>query len=112
MKCPQCSFENPPDAKFCGKCGAAMPSPIPVIPTPPPSGEAVSQGLKIGIIVGSVFIPILGIIMGIIFMNDPNPEKKKAGKLWLMVGIGVIVAGCVCWLIMMMMAAAGGGGGY
>ena len=107
MKCPQCGFENTPDAKFCGKCGAPVQTTTP--PPPPPGGEVVSQGLKIGIIVGSIFIPILGIIMGIIFLNDPNPEKKKVGKLWLMVGIGVIVAGCVCWLVMMMMAAAGGG---
>ncbi len=24
MRCPQCDFENPPNFKFCGQCGAAL----------------------------------------------------------------------------------------
>jgi hypothetical protein len=61
--------------------------------------------LKIGIIVGSIFIPLLGIIMGAIFMNDPNLEKKKVGRLWLYVGIGVIALECLCFVIFGMMGS-------
>jgi hypothetical protein len=93
MQCAKCGFENPAEAKFCGRCGETMRAPAP----PPPDTEVVSQGLKIGIIVGSIFIPLLGIIMGAIYMNDPNLEKKKVGRLWLYVGIGVFVLECLCF---------------
>lgn len=104
MQCAKCGFENPPEAKFCGRCGETMKSPA---PPPPNGGEAVSQGLKIGIIIGSVFIPLLGIIMGAIYMNDPNLEKKKVGRLWLYVGIGVFALECLCWVFVMIVGSQG-----
>jgi hypothetical protein len=110
MKCPRCEHENLPQAKFCAKCGAELPSAAPVPPTP--TTNAVSKELKIGIIVGTVFIPLLGIIMGVIYMNDPNPEKKAVGRLWLYVGIGMIALGCLCYAIMIALGAAGGVGQY
>jgi len=106
MKCPQCQSENAAEAKFCGKCGAALTStPLPPPPPPPPleplsPQPAVPDGLKIGIIIGSVIFPLLGIVMGLIYMNDPNPEKKKVGKLWLMVGAGAFALGCICYFAM------------
>src|SRR5450432_3299414 len=96
MQCAKCGFENPPDAKFCGRCGETMKSLAP----PPPGGEAVSQGLKTGIIVGSIFVSPLGIIMGAIYMNDPNPEKKKVGRLWLYVGLGAFALQCLCGTVL------------
>lgn len=95
MQCPKCGFENPDDAKFCGKCGEPV---KPAAPAPPPA-ETVSQGLKTGIIVGSIFLPLLGIIMGAIYMNDPNPEKKAVGRLWLYVALGALALECICWII-------------
>ena len=65
---------------------------------PATSGEVVTDGLKIGIIIGSVFIPLLGIIMGVIYMNDRSPAKKAVGKTWLYIGIGVMAAECICVL--------------
>ena len=93
MQCPKCSFENPPEARFCGKCGETMKPPAP--PTPPPAG-VVSKEMKMGIAIGSVFIPLLGIIMGAIYMNDASPEKKAVGKFWLLVGLGAMTLQCVC----------------
>jgi hypothetical protein len=104
MQCPKCGFENPPEAKFCGKCGEPMQTAAP--PTPPPGGQVVSQGMKIGIIVGSIFIPLLGIVMGAIYMNDPNPEKKKIGRLWLYVALGIIALECICWIVVVAMSGA------
>ena len=95
MQCPKCGFENPTDAKFCGRCGEPFKA-SPPEPTPS-GGGTVSDGLKIGIIVGTIFVPLLGIIMGAIYMNDPNPEKKKVGRLWLYVGIGVFALECICF---------------
>lgn len=98
MQCAKCQFENPPDAKFCGKCGETLK------PSAPPLPDAgVSQELKIGILVGSVFMPPLGIIMGAIYINDPSPEKQKVGRLWLYVGIGLFALECFCVVIAGMM---------
>ena len=101
MRCPKCGEDNPAEAKFCGKCATRLaaadppPSARP-IDHPATSGEVVSDGLKIGIIIGTVFIPLLGIIMGVIYMNDRSPSKKAVGKTWLYIGLGVMAADCVC----------------
>ena len=47
----------------------------------------ISQGMKNGMIAASIILPIVGIVVGIIYMLDDNPEKKAAGKLWLIIGI-------------------------
>ena len=103
MQCPKCGFDNLPEAKFCGRCGETLKAPVP--PPPPNGGEAVSQGLKVGILVGSIFIPLLGIIMGAIYMNDPNPEKKKVGRLWLYVGLGALGVECLCFFMLGMIGS-------
>ena len=102
MQCARCHFENPPEAKYCGKCGETL---KPVPPPPPPVGE-VSQELKIGIIIGSVFLPLVGIIMGAIYLNDPSPEKKKVGRLWLYAGIGIFALECLCGFVVGLMMSS------
>lgn len=99
MQCAKCGLENPADAKYCGRCGETMKV---AGPTPTPAGgEAVPPELKIGIAVATIFFFPLGLIMGAIYMNDSNPEKKKVGKLWLYISLGVIALGCVCWAMML-----------
>ena len=106
MRCPNCGQDNPPEAKFCGKCATRLGPPAPphtpdsVVPAT--TGE-VPQGLKIGVIAGSILIPLLGIIMGLIYMNDANPAKKAVGKTWLWVGVGAIAFWCVCAMLSGMM---------
>lgn len=102
MYCPKCGQQNPDEAKFCGKCGAAVSiaatapplAPAPAAGTANATG-AVSQGMKIGMIVASIIVPLVGIIVGLVFLFDANPEKKAAGKLWL------IISGCaaVLWML-------------
>ena len=101
MFCPSCSHKNVDEAKFCAKCGAPLRMP----PAPPPStpshvsspvspsgaGPVVSNGMKWGITAGTIVFPLLGLVMGVIYMRDANLEKKAVGKLWLGVGIGVMV---------------------
>ena len=95
MFCPSCSHKNVDEAKFCAKCGAPlrMPAPPPPPPPPPPPGSesVVSGGMKWGITAGTVVFPLLGLVMGVIYLRDPNLEKKAAGKLWLGVAIGIML---------------------
>ena len=101
MFCPKCGTSNPDEARFCGKCSAPIqaPGPGPLPHPPPPTGsKAVSQEMKIGIGIGSVIIPLLGLIMGAIYMADANPEKKSAGKLWLLAAVGGMVLYCLITL--------------
>ncbi len=115
MYCPSCGQQNQPNARFCGKCGEKIlgsdnPSPVAHNPVDnvanPNTGHhtrtEVSGGMKIGVILGTLFFPIVGIIMGIIFLNDSNPAKKEVGKTWLWLGV---VFG-VLWFIFSMMSMA------
>ena len=84
MLCSKCGHHNVVEAKFCAKCGTVLQTPDLASGTNP----AVTDGLKWGIVIGAVIIPLIGIIMGVIFLNDTNPEKKAVGKLWIWTGLG------------------------
>ncbi len=105
MFCPKCGSENPDNAKFCGSCGGSMTvvreQVPPVSNTFQPAGNSqpVSRELKIGIIVATIFIPFIGLIMGWIYMTDLNIEKKKVGKTWLYVGVGLLIIYCLLYAI-------------
>jgi len=95
MFCPKCGQQNPDEAKFCGKCGAvvsAAPAPQPSFATPGAASVTsntgvVSPAMKNWMIAASIILPIVGIVVGVVFLLDANPEKKAAGKLWLIIGI-------------------------
>ena len=102
MRCPTCGQENPAEAKFCGKCATRLtPADLPASPGPvaPAAPGEMTQGMKVVVIIGSIVIPPMGIILGLIFMNDQSPAKKALGKTCLFVGIGMIVFWCTCALI-------------
>lgn len=94
MFCPHCSYKNPAEAVFCAKCGGSLQSvgsdrkPQDIIKNEEHS--TVSEGMKWGILIATIFIPIIGIVAGIIYMQDSNPEKKAVAKLWLYGG-GIMV---------------------
>ncbi|WP_312468875.1 hypothetical protein [Neobacillus sp.] len=56
-----------------------------------------SSGIKALVYIVSFFIPVVGIILGIVWMNDQDLEKKAIGKTCLIVGIVSIVLSCICW---------------
>ncbi len=99
MFCPECGTENPDNARFCGNCRHALASPSgsgdqPASPAVEIGAEPapVSDGLKYGILFGTLFIPFLGLIMGIIYLVQDGPEAKKdVGKLWIYSSIAVMV---------------------
>jgi hypothetical protein len=74
---------------------AATPGPSAVDANPKHAVQAVTNGMKWGVVAGTVVIPLIGIVMGVTYMRDPGTDKRRIGKLWLTVGI---VAGIV-WIL-------------
>lgn len=105
MFCPDCGNENPDDARFCGDCGKALQPAPSAPPPPPPRGDTPAQvvnldgrqepvpgALKYGVMAASLIVPLIGIGMGIYYMASGNNEERKGvGRLWLYVGIGIVV---------------------
>lgn len=106
MFCPKCGTENPDEAKFCGSCGATMAVKKTEVTSSIKDTQAatqiVSQEMKVIMIIASIIIPLVGVIMGLIYMADPSPAKKAAGKTWLIIGIGASLVYCLLF------ASAGG----
>jgi len=55
----------------------------------------------------SFIIPLLGIILGIIYMQKPEPEVKAFGKNCLIAAIICIVLCILCWIISMLVGGIG-----
>lgn len=88
MYCAKCGNSIPNDSVFCPVCGYSLGKVVPAAASVAVAEPDVSDVLNIGTIVGSIILPLIGIIMGIIYFRDSNPHKKRAGKIWLWVGIG------------------------
>lgn len=100
MLCPQCQAENHDSRSKCWQCGgdltsvsAPQPRPITSAPHPRPPRHRgtvpvdVSTGAKVGIIIVSVVIPIVGLIWGIVYLCS----GQKAKRTWGAIGVSVAV---------------------
>ena len=104
-RCVTCNSEYPDDAKFCESCGTALVDSVRRQPAGTPQNMTATGKASTGLSILSFLIPLVGIILGITYMNDADPAKKAAGKTYLYLGIGGMILGCI-------IVAAGGGGGY
>lgn len=71
--------------------------------------EELSGGIKALLVVATIFIPLVGIVLGIMWMTskDASEEKKKFGKTLLIVAVAVVVVGCICGFGVAMLGVAG-----
>ncbi len=60
----------------------------------------VSTALNITIIIATVIFPVVGLLMGLTYLRKDHPDAKKIGKIWLILGVIMVVANIV--LISMM----------
>ncbi|MEW9051785.1 MAG: hypothetical protein AB2392_11565 [Neobacillus sp.] len=65
-----------------------------------------SGGQKVLLYILSFFIPVVGIILGIVWMNDQDLEKKQIGKNCLVIGIISIILSCICWFALSALSIA------
>lgn len=100
MFCPECGSHNPDDADFCGSCGNNLndtPQPTPDSPKPvtrmvdvDPTQMTVSAGLKWGVLAASLLVPLIGVIMGLLYMvKGDNEHKHSVGRLWMFASVGI-----------------------
>lgn len=92
--------QAPPGAagpRMCVACGRSIPFEAWVCPycghdysrqwRAPGQLEPLSDGMRIALYVLSVFVPLAGIIIGILFILKPDPEYKRVGKICLIIGV-------------------------
>jgi hypothetical protein len=69
-------------------------------PQPPPAyppqyyGPRYSGCLKFVLYALSFFIPLVGIIAGVIYMSKGDPESSGLGKTCLIISVTAIIIGC------------------
>ena len=51
----------------------------------------VSTVLNIGVIIGTILFPLVGLLMGFAYYRKDHPDAKKAGKIWMILG-GIMLA--------------------
>ncbi|MCR1899547.1 zinc ribbon domain-containing protein [Irregularibacter muris] len=106
--CKNCGAATEDKANFCSSCGVALHNKPPVneyrppvheyhSPMPSDYSEPMSTGLKVLFYLLTIAMPLVGIIIGLIYLNDPMEEKKRFGKGLL---IFTVVWGII-WLIVL-----------
>jgi hypothetical protein len=50
--------------------------------------------LKLFLYALSLFIPLLGVILGLVYISRPDPESKQLGQVCLILGIISFVVSC------------------
>lgn len=79
-----------------------------------PQQRAVSKGMRVGITIVSLFLPLIGIVWGIVYMTSQNQEKKSVGLFWLLWSLFstvlYIVGVCIIFLVALEGASGRGPG--
>jgi len=112
MYCPSCGTDLPDNARFCGKCRHQIDTAsnnAQVVDAPHQQQAEVANFvgqntatvevtpvLKWGVVAGTLIMPLIGLVMGLIYLlSASTAEKKSVGKMWLIVG-GVM---SVIWML-------------
>jgi hypothetical protein len=74
------------------------------VPYPPPQpayyyGPRYSGCFRFFLYAVSFFIPVAGLIIGLIFMARPDPESKGLGRTCLIIGVISIVLSCCATIV-------------
>lgn len=53
----------------------------------PHEKPAISTGVNLAIIIGTILFPLIGIAMGFTYFRKDDPVATKAGRNWLILGV-------------------------
>jgi hypothetical protein len=97
MTCPNCGWESESVFAFCRGCGMAVPSGVAVLGRDP---AAISTLLRWGVLAATVAVPLVGVIMGAIYLVDARVQQKALGQIWFVVGavLTLVYALLVAWV--------------
>ena len=102
MFCKYCGKEIADEAVVCIGCGRPVQPLKPTIPPSMPSNGAWSSGAMTGLVIATILMPIIGLILGVIFMsnNSASQERKKQARTLLIVGCSIIAALVLLYFIL------------
>jgi hypothetical protein len=95
MQCPNCGFESGAVFYFCSGCGGTVPSGVAV--ERPHDARCTAQ-LKWGVLAATLVVPVVGMVMGGVFVVDARTEQRAMGRLWLVTGVIVALGELALWV--------------
>jgi hypothetical protein len=102
--CTGCGRQIPAEYNICPFCGRPQNQQQPYYS---PSTQPYQQqqhfepvgGIRYVLYLLSFFSLIIGFVMFLIWMNDPNPEKRRIGKNCLIISVAAIFLSILCVVI-------------
>jgi hypothetical protein len=100
--CTGCGRQIPAEYNVCPHCGRPQNQSYGTTPSPQPYAQPQQQyeplgALKYVLYILSFLSLIIGFVIFLIWMNDPNPEKKHVGKNCLFISLAAILLSIICW---------------
>jgi hypothetical protein len=97
--CTGCGRQIPVDYNVCPHCGRPQNQPS---AGPAPAYGQQQQfepvgGIRYLFYLLSFFSLLIGFVLFLVWMKDPNPDKRRVGKNCLMISVVAIVLSILCW---------------
>ena len=96
MICSKCGNEIPDNTAFCEKCGAETETSEQTLQPEQSEAPVTRDIIHAELMIISIFIPLVGIILGIVNLCYSKPRSGRA----------YLIAGCISGLINLSIAAA------
>ncbi|MDD1747994.1 MAG: hypothetical protein LUQ16_09555 [Methanomassiliicoccales archaeon] len=108
--CTGCGRQIPAEYNVCPHCGRPQNQQYGPAPGPQPYAQPQQYeplgAIKYIFYILSFLSLLIGIIIFLIWMNDPNPEKRRVGKNCLYISLAAILLSILCWGIVAAMSIA------
>lgn len=96
MSTPENKPENKSEAQTTGTPDQSAEksnevTPQTTINNSPDKKPSVPLWVNISIYISTIFFPLIGIAMGFTYLRKDDPEMKRAGRNWLILGVVVLI---------------------